>query len=97
MVEDEDTESKYGEGWDAITFDHKKIVIHSSVMEDKNSALSLILSFAEELEEDFLPYLEQVFDITFVSLQNRYSDSVRNTCARLVPVLLNCLMKSNTG
>eukprot|EP01100_Stratorugosa_tubuloviscum_P001006 TRINITY_DN1224_c0_g2_i1.p1 TRINITY_DN1224_c0_g2~~TRINITY_DN1224_c0_g2_i1.p1 ORF type:complete len:1087 (-),score=588.52 TRINITY_DN1224_c0_g2_i1:206-3466(-) len=81
------------EGWDYLTIGEKIIGIKTSTIEDKLNACSLIFSYAQELEHDFFPFVQQTAQIVVPLIKFYYDDDIRSTCACTLPFLIRATRK----
>ncbi|KAL6930230.1 hypothetical protein ACO0SA_001643 [Hanseniaspora valbyensis] len=92
--EEADAYNQYGE-WDVIKIHGKHIAIHSAVLDDKVSAMELLIVYCHELKQYFAPFVEEVMmEITIPSLDFYLHDGVRKTGAKLIPILLQSLISA---
>lgn len=93
LIEDENQIDQYDqqEGWEIIPIQGKYIGIHTSMLDEKASAIDLLSVYACELGADFYPYVKEVvFDVILTSLNFFYHDGVRYAASQAVPHLLTC-------
>ena len=77
---------------------HKRITIRTSALEEKATACNMLHTYAEELQEGFLPYVEQVASILIPLVKFQYMDDVRTAAMMAMPELLNsCIGAHNKG
>ena len=79
---DEPADDDEDDGLESVTVNirgqgHKRITIRTSALEEKATACNMLHTYAEELQEGFLPYVEQVASILIPSS----SSSTWTTCA----------------
>ena len=78
------------EGWELVPLKGKVIGIKTQTLEDKNTAIELITIYAQILEGDFAPYVENISkQVALPSLAFFFHDPVRVAAAKLIPQLLN--------
>lgn len=90
LIEEEEAADfqKYVE-WDVVQIQGKHIAIHTSVLDDKVSAMELLQLYASILKELFAPYVKDILvEIAIPSIDFYLHDGVRATGATLIPVLL---------
>jgi hypothetical protein len=88
--EDEDVESKYPseDGWEFVGINGQQIGIKTSVLEEKYTAVEMLVSYARDLGAGFLPYVGQVLEIALPLLKFYFHEGVRLAAATLIPLLL---------
>lgn len=83
--------------WDVVQIQGKHIAIHTSILDDKVSAMELIQVYATILKNFFAGYAEEVMtEVAIPSIDFYLHDGVRATGANLIPVMLSSLV-SATG
>jgi importin-5 len=98
LLDDEDTKNQIleEEGWELVPLKGKHIAIKTSVLDDKNMAIELIVIYAQVLQEAFEPYVTEIMDkIALPSLAFFFHDPVRVSAAKCVPALLTCYKKAH--
>lgn len=97
IVEEDDLEEiNQNENYDVIELSGKHLAVHTSVLDDKSTAIELLKSYAETLGEDFYPYINEVAnEIVIPGLDFYLHDGVRGTCAVTMPALLKCCIKAS--
>jgi len=79
-----------------LLFAGKFIGIKTSVLDDKNMAIELIVIYAQVLQGAFEPYVNDIMDnIALPGLAFFFHDPVRVASAKCVPQLLNCFKKAH--
>jgi hypothetical protein len=68
----------------------KKANVMTDEIEEKDSALQMLIVFIEELGGGFAQYIDQVSTILLGLTQFYGSDNIRNTSAGALPSLLKC-------
>ncbi|ORX52437.1 ARM repeat-containing protein, partial [Hesseltinella vesiculosa] len=88
--EDDDIESKYPteEGWEFVGISGQQIGIKTSVLEEKHTAMEMLVSYARDLGAGFVQYIPSVLDIALPLLKFYFHDGVRHSAAQLLPFLL---------
>ncbi|CEP09674.1 hypothetical protein [Parasitella parasitica] len=96
---DEDAESKYptDDGWEFVGINGQQIGIKTSVLEEKHTAVEMLVSYARDLGAGFLPYVAQVLEIALPLLKFYFHDGVRHAAAALIPVLLKDAKDANVA
>ncbi|KAG0362852.1 importin subunit beta-3 [Gamsiella multidivaricata] len=96
---EDDVESKYSteDGWEFVGVDGRQIGIKTTVLEEKCTAVELLICYARELGSGFRPYIEKVRDIVLPLLRFYFHDGVRHAAAATLPQLVSCAKKSELG
>ncbi|SCU89299.1 LADA_0E14708g1_1 [Lachancea dasiensis] len=83
--------------WDVVQIQGKHIAIHTSILDDKVSAMELLQVYTTILKNYFAVYVGEIMkEIAVPSIDFYLHDGVRATGAGLIPVLLSSLV-SATG
>ncbi|KAI9499421.1 hypothetical protein BDB00DRAFT_796249 [Zychaea mexicana] len=95
--EEEDVEANYPseDGWDFVAINGQHIGIKTSVLEEKHTAIEMLVSYARDLGAGFLPYVTQVLEIALPLLKFYFHDGVRHAAAALLPLLLRDAKEAN--
>ncbi|QLG72948.1 hypothetical protein HG535_0E00320 [Zygotorulaspora mrakii] len=81
--------------WDVVQIQGKHIAIHTSILDDKVSAMELLQVYSSVLKNLFARYVSEIMnDVAIPSIDFYLHDGVRATGAGLIPVLLSCLIAS---
>jgi len=83
---EEDTSDK--EGWDFVVVNDKQVGVNTSSLEDKSTACHMLYCYADELEEGFFPYVDEVAKLMVPLLKFFYHDGVRLAAVSCAPALL---------
>ena len=83
--EDDDTETFFVAG--------KRVSLHTSALEEKATACSMLCCFAYELKEGFCQYVEQVKNIMIPLLKFYFNEEVRIAAAQTLPELLKSFVE----
>ena len=84
------------DGWETVPLKGKVIGIKTSVLEDKQRAIELIIIYAQHLEGAFEPYVGEIMQkVALPSLAFFFHDPTRVAAAKCVPVLLNSVKKAH--
>ncbi|CCF60043.1 hypothetical protein KAFR_0I02640 [Kazachstania africana CBS 2517] len=97
LIEEEEAAEfqKYSE-WDVVQIQGKHIAIHTSILDDKVSAMELLQLYASILKERFANYVKEILsEIAIPAIDFYLHDGVRATGASLIPILLNCLVSAS--
>lgn len=98
LIEDDEqiAQIEGDEGWDLIPIKDKVIGIKTTTLDDKNTAIELIVVYAQHLEAAFEPYVNDIMDnIALPSLAFFFHDPVRVAAAKAIPQLLNSCKKAH--
>ncbi|CAG8599846.1 7803_t:CDS:10, partial [Ambispora leptoticha] len=92
---DEDVESKYSaeDGWEFVGVEGQQIGIKTTVLEEKCTAVEMLICYARELGAAFQPYVESVLEIVLPLLKFYFHDGVRHAAAATIPHLLSSAKK----
>ncbi|CAL9729300.1 importin subunit beta-3 [Monosporozyma unispora] len=96
LIEEEEAADfqKYVE-WDVVQIQGKHIAIHTSLLDDKVSAMELIQLYASILKNLFASYVKEILtEIAIPSIDFYLHDGVRATGAALIPALLSSLVSA---
>jgi hypothetical protein len=85
--EDDDIES-----WKFMPVGEKYVGVHTTPLNEKATAVNMILSYADDLKEEFYPYLDDCFDKLKPMLHFYYHDGVRGAAAASMPHLMQSLV-----
>ncbi len=90
-----DTE-KYNEddGWEFVSVEGQKIGIKTSILEDKCTAVEMLICYAQEMGADFHPYVEKVLGIVVPLFKFYFHDGVRFAAASVIPFLFKSLFEA---
>ncbi|OUT20986.1 hypothetical protein CAS74_003983 [Pichia kudriavzevii] len=95
VEEDQLEEINQNEDYEVIQLSGKHIAVHTSVLDDKASAIEILKLYSEVLGSAFFPYvLEIANEIVIPGLDFYLHDGVRGTCAVTMPSLLKCCIES---
>jgi len=84
------------EGWELVPLKGKMLGIKTSILDEKHTAIELIVVYAQVLGASFEPYVVEIMDkIGIPSLAFFFHDPVRVAAARVVPALLTCYHKAH--
>lgn len=70
--------------------DKKKATVITDEVEEKDSAIQMLIVFIEELGAGFAPYAEKVSDILLGHTQYYGSENIRSSCAGALASLMKC-------
>ncbi|KAF9103746.1 hypothetical protein BGX27_010397 [Mortierella sp. AM989] len=96
---EDDLESKYpsDEDWEFVGVNGQQIGIKTTVLEEKCTAVEMLICYARELGSGFRPYIEKVRDIVLPLLKFYFHDGVRHAAAATLPQLISCAMQAELG
>lgn len=80
--------------WECFDVKGKKVGIRTSILEEKCTAIELLICYARDLREHFAPYAEQVLKIIVPLLKFYFHEGVRYASASLIPLLFSSLIRS---
>jgi len=84
------------EGWELVPLKGKYIGIKTSTLDDKHTAIELIVIYAQNLEAAFEPYVAQIMEeIALPGLSFFFRDPVRVASGKAIPQLLNSYKKAH--
>ena len=69
--------------------------IKTTFLEEKCIAVEMLVCYAQELEEGFQMYAEEVMEIVVPLLKFYFYDDIRHSAAITIPELFNSMVKSN--
>ncbi|KAF8458280.1 armadillo-type protein [Kalaharituber pfeilii] len=96
LIDDDDQIAQYEQedGWELVPAGGKYIGIKTSILDDKYLAIELLVTYAQQLEGAFEPYVRKVLnEIAIPGFDFFFNDAVRVASAKLVPQLLNSFKK----
>lgn len=76
------------EGWEMVNMMGKKIGIKTSVLEDKCTAVEMLVCYSQEMGARFHPFVEKIMTIILPLLKFYFHDGVRFAAATVIPLLL---------
>lgn len=84
------------EGWDVVLVKGRHIAIQTSSLEDKCTAVEMLICYASQLQEAFDPYVPTVLnEVVLPSMSFLFHDGVRSAAAKCLPQLLNARKQAN--
>ncbi|CAO3641141.1 unnamed protein product [Cunninghamella echinulata] len=97
--EEEDVEAKYPteDGWEFVGINGQQIGIKTSVLEEKHTAIEMLVSYARDLGAGFIQYVGPVLEIALPLLKFYFHDGVRHAAASLIPLLLSDAKSANVA
>ncbi|RIB28214.1 armadillo-type protein [Gigaspora rosea] len=96
---DDDIDSKYSaeDGWEFVGVEGQQIGIKTTVLEEKCTAVEMLICYARELGPAFQLYVADVLEIVLPLLKFYFHEGVRNAAAATIPHLLNSVKKANAS
>eukprot|EP01105_Mastigella_eilhardi_P026497 TRINITY_DN7714_c0_g1_i1.p1 TRINITY_DN7714_c0_g1~~TRINITY_DN7714_c0_g1_i1.p1 ORF type:complete len:1071 (-),score=317.30 TRINITY_DN7714_c0_g1_i1:72-3230(-) len=79
------------EGWSLYRVGEGTLSVHTSQIEEKLSAMRLLLVYASQLQEGFLSYVERTTKIMVPCMTFLYNDEVKAEACSSPPVLIRCI------
>eukprot|EP00966_Prymnesium_polylepis_P281546 6505443-Prymnesium_polylepis.1 len=77
---------------------NKRISIRTSALEEKATACQMLQSYAADLKEGFLPYVQEVAQVLVPLIKFQYMDEVRTASMCAMPELLqSVILATNAG
>jgi hypothetical protein len=92
--EHDDDQYKEEDGWEVMALGEKNVAIKTSILEDKCTAVEMILCYAQEMGELFHPYVEHLIKVVTPMLKFYLNDGVKYAAAAVLPVLFKCWVKA---
>ncbi|WKY14632.1 hypothetical protein Q1695_000287 [Nippostrongylus brasiliensis] len=71
--------------------DNKSFGIRTAGLDEKADSCAMLVCYARDLEEEFLPYVDEVAKLAIENLSFLFVDSVRCSAAETLPWLLRCV------
>ncbi|KAI8917831.1 hypothetical protein PhCBS80983_g00962 [Powellomyces hirtus] len=94
-TEDEETiREKYDEDWEMLEVDGQRIGIKTTVLEEKCTAVEMLICYARELGPGFAPYVKEVMAIVVPLLRFYFHEGVRHAAAATIPYLFVSILKA---
>ena len=82
------------DGWQFTEVDGQTIGIKTTALEEKCTAVEMLVCYARELQGGFVPYFDQVQELVKPLLKFYFHSGIRMAAAALLPQLLNSLKLS---
>ncbi|KAJ1361139.1 hypothetical protein KIN20_020327 [Parelaphostrongylus tenuis] len=76
--------------------DNKSFGIRTAGLDEKSDSCAMLVCYARDLEEEFLPYVKDVAKLSIENLRFLFVDSVRCFAAETLPWLLKCVKSQGT-
>ncbi|VDO65085.1 unnamed protein product [Haemonchus placei] len=71
--------------------DNKSFGIRTAGLDEKADSCAMLVCYARDLEEEFIPYVDEVAKLSVGNLRFLFVDSVRCSAAETLPWLLKCV------
>lgn len=84
------------DGWEFIHMDNQQIGIKTAALEDKCTAVEMLICYAKEMGAGFSPYAEEVLHIVVPLLKFYFHEGVRYAAAAVIPYLFTSFIANNT-
>ncbi|TPX44882.1 hypothetical protein SeLEV6574_g04238 [Synchytrium endobioticum] len=86
-----------GDSWQFVEVDGQKIGIKTDLLEEKCTAIEMVICYARELGAEFDRYVDAVISIVVPLLKFYFHDGVRLAAAAVIPQLFECTKKANAA
>jgi hypothetical protein len=96
-IEEEDIDDEtynQEEGWEFVNVEGQKIGIKTSLLEDKCTAVEMLICYAQEMGPAFHTYVEKVLGVVLPLLKFYFHDGVRYASATVLSLLLKSLTQA---
>ncbi|OLL23441.1 Importin subunit beta-3, partial [Neolecta irregularis DAH-3] len=98
IVEDEAEVAKFDEGWDWLPTQGQYLGIKTSSLEEKCSAVEMLVVYASVLKGDFAPYVQEVLsDIIIPGLKFKFNEGVREASAKALAPMIDSVKRASNG
>ncbi|KAL7751650.1 importin subunit beta-3 [Sorochytrium milnesiophthora] len=81
------------EGWEFTTIDGQRMGIKTTTLDEKCTAVEMLICYARSLGAGFHEYAEQVLDLVVPLLKFYFHDGVRQAAIVCIPQVLNSVVK----
>ncbi|KXS13655.1 importin subunit beta-3 [Gonapodya prolifera JEL478] len=94
---DEDPTEHFSEedGWEFVKVQNQNIGVRTSVLEEKATAIEMLVCYARDLKGRFHHYVEQSLELSLPLLKFYFHEDIRHTAAVLLPHLIECVKDAN--
>ena len=82
------------EGWEMVHMNGKKIGIKTSILDEKCTAVEMLVCYAEEMGALFHPFVESIMKMLLPMLKFYFHDGVRYAACTVIPLLLKSWSKA---
>jgi len=93
-IEDENDDDANEDDIETFFVGGKRVSLHTSALEEKATACSMLCCFAYELKEGFFPYVEEVTKIMVPLLKFYFNEEVRIAAAQTLSELLRSYVEA---
>lgn len=83
------------EGWEFVKVDNQQLAIKTTALDEKCTAVEMLICYARELGAGFQPYAETVLELAVPLLKFYFHEGVREAGAMVLPYLLKCMKLAN--
>ncbi|EYC37804.1 hypothetical protein Y032_0765g2159 [Ancylostoma ceylanicum] len=91
-VVDEDEAQKNDPAWSYHSVgDNKSFGIRTAGLDEKADSCAMLVCYARDLEEEFVPYVDEVAKLCMENIRFLFVDTVRCSAAETLPWLLRCV------
>ncbi|KAJ1930154.1 importin subunit beta-3 [Tieghemiomyces parasiticus] len=92
---DEDASGRYAteDGWEFVTYNGKQIGMRTTALEEKCTAVEMLICYARQLGAGFQPYVTPVLEIVLPLLKFHFHEGVKTAAAHTLPQLLGSLFQ----
>ncbi|KAJ3017191.1 hypothetical protein HKX48_003673 [Thoreauomyces humboldtii] len=98
LIDTEESEAsireQYDEDWEMLEIDGKRIGIKTTILEEKCTAVEMLICYARELGAGFAPYAKEVMDTVLPLLRFFFHEGVRHAAAGVIPYLFISVLKA---
>ncbi|KAJ1912131.1 importin subunit beta-3 [Mycoemilia scoparia] len=93
---DEDPEAQYSaeDGWEFANVGGQQIGLKTSILEEKCTAVEMLICYARELPSGFIPYANQVLDIALPLFKFYFHEGVRSAATISIPAIMSAMKKA---
>ncbi|CAI4225451.1 unnamed protein product [Auanema sp. JU1783] len=91
LIDEEDAQEDDGTWQYTALGDNKAFGIKTSGLEEKATACEMIVCYARDLKEAFIPYIEKISEMVIEHLKFMFHDGVRASAAETMPRLIECV------
>ncbi|OAF67806.1 Importin subunit beta-3 [Intoshia linei] len=93
---EERKEVEKNDDWEVIPVtDSKSLAVRTSGLEEKESAFSMLICYAQELKENFCEYVEPTLSLMLTHLDFQLDDSCRTLASEAIPHLITCIKEGS--
>ncbi|KAJ3340538.1 hypothetical protein HDU93_006831 [Gonapodya sp. JEL0774] len=94
---DEDPSDHFSEddGWEFVRVQNQNIGVRTSVLEEKSTAVEMLVCYARDLKGRFHNYVEPALELGLPLLKFYFHEDIRHTAAVLLPHLLEVVKDAN--